>query len=108
MYVDYESSGEGIETIPGFRVISSLGEKINGLFRARLAPGKEYLIIHAGAELYKMPAGETVDPERIGTVKNTPSTAFTLGESLYILDGEKITERTLGELLPDGFNKDNL
>ena len=23
-------------------------------------------------------------------------------------DGEKITERTLGELLPDGFNKDNL
>ena len=92
MYVDYEGGGSDIETLPGFRSILSLGEKISGLYRQKLDTGEEYLIIHAGTGLYRAKAGAGSAAEKIATLSSTESTAFTLGESLYILDGTRITE----------------
>lgn len=97
MYVDYEGGGRDIETLPGFRRIHTLDAKISALYRQKLDTGMDYLVIQSGEDLYRVKAGSDSTPEKIATLSSEKSTAFTLGESLYILDGQKILE-----LSPDG------
>ncbi len=92
MYVDHDSEYGGIETVPGFRQIASLGAEIHGLYRQKLDTGVDYLIIHAGRGLYRKEVGKDDELEEITTLSSNASTGFTLGDSLYIIDGDKILE----------------
>ena len=93
LYVDYEGDGAAIESIPGFRRIYSLGERVNGMFSQKVGEGMEYILVHAGTSLYRFEKDErdfldSLTP--IGTLRDNRSCAFCYGESIYILDGEGI------------------
>lgn len=92
MYVDYEAGG-GVESIPGFRSIASLGGKINRIFSHRRG-GKEYLAVHSGESLYYFNADERDLLQNITPImtrlKDTRSCGFSYGENLYIIDGNGI------------------
>ncbi len=91
MYVDYEGGG-CVESIPGFRKIANLKEKINRIFSQRYG-GKEYLIIHAGTKLYRLDVDQrdsNAEPVCIAEgLNNIRSCGGTIGGRLCILDGEK-------------------
>jgi len=94
MYVDYEGGGEAVESIPGFRVIASLGKRINGIFSQSQGIGREYLIIHAGDKLYRADIAlrdslGSLTP--VATVADNKSAAFSFGTSVFVLDGEGIS-----------------
>ncbi len=93
MYRDY-GDGAVLESIPGFRRIAITGEMIHSLFHQKAKGGADYVIIHAGKSLYRFSVNSRdsisgLTP--IATVKDAKSSAFSVGESIYILDGEKIT-----------------
>ena len=53
MYKDYEGeSGDAVESIPGFRKLASLGEKIKKIFIYKPDTESEYIVIQSGTELY--------------------------------------------------------
>ena len=94
MYKDYDGGGAGItESIPGFRKILSLGQRINSIFSHKNEAGDEYIVVHAGTSLYRF-ALENRD--QIGnlspliSLENTKSSAFCFGNDLYVLDGVNI------------------
>lgn len=93
MYVDYEGGGS-VESIPGFRKIATLKERINRIYSQRYN-GKEYLIIHAGTKLYRLNVEERDsgnEPVCIADgLLDTRSCGGILGNRLFILDGEKFT-----------------
>ena len=95
MYVDYESGGVGIESIPGFRKILLSGGKMNGLFAQRLGDGKEYVVVHAGNSLYRFKSSDRDALSSLNALSknlsNTRSRAFSYGDELYIMDGSNIT-----------------
>ena len=89
LYRDYEGSGgDMLESIPGFRTITSCPEAINGLYRSDVG-----LIIHSGSTLTvaTLENGKITKKREIGTLKNAKSRAFSVGKCVYILDGESIT-----------------
>ena len=96
MYRCY-SSGDGpmLESIPGYRQITELsGRRINSLFVQKVADGEEYLLIHAGRELYRIAISErdeVDDIAPIASLKDTRSAGFSFGDNFYIIDGESIT-----------------
>ena len=94
MYRDYEGEGGGvIESIPGFRKLFSLGKKINGIYCQKCYNTKDYIIVHAGTDLYRFAISEkdsTYAPVSIGTVNDNKSHGFSFGNCFYILDAEKI------------------
>ena len=48
MYRDYDGEGGGIiESLPGFREIARLGERVHSLFVQRGNDGARYVIVHA-------------------------------------------------------------
>ena len=96
MYIDYEAGhGLSLETAPGFRKIFDFGKKIYGIFSYRAFGGEEsedYLVVHADDCLYRFPVSqrdslENLSPIMSGMAKKH-SCAFTVGNSLYILDSE--------------------
>ena len=95
MYRDYDSGSDcTIESVPGYRKIFSLGNKINAMYHHRASDDESYIVCHAGGELYRFPlderdSGTTLSP--IGELKNTRSSGFCYENDLCILDGEKIT-----------------
>ena len=95
MYRDYDGEGaELTESIPGFRKLFSLGEKINAIYLQRIKKGEEYLIIHAGKKLYRTPLNAIDDGNAQGPIKSVndnKSAGFSFGKNVYILDGDKIT-----------------
>lgn len=98
MYRDYEGDG-GImlESVPGFRKIAraSNSGKVHSIFSYKDSGRREHLVIHAGEALYKMPIDEKDGEEKalspIATLASSKSSAFKVGNSLYILDGKNIT-----------------
>ena len=92
VYRDYEGDGAGvIESIPGYRRFARLEKRINGIFIQRCS-GADFLIIHAGDDLYRVSVKyiDRVPPEKIGQVGDRKSCAFSYFGSLFLLDGEKI------------------
>ncbi len=113
MYVDYACGGSAVESIPGFRIIKSLGKKIHSIFSHRLGNGGEYILVHAGSYLYRFNSDvrDSLTGSNIRTLssvmKDGKSEAIAFGDYVLILDGEKITvvdqngrAGTLGEVLP--------
>ena len=93
MFVDYERDASRLESIPGYRALKRFSGKINGIFRHTMG-GVEYLIVHAGAMLYYARGDELEKADafmQIGKLCDARSQGFALGESLFILDGEKIS-----------------
>ena len=96
MYRDY--NGEGgvlIESVPGFRRLAALNERIHRIYHQRVGENEEYIVVHAGGNLYRFNLKNkdelgTLSP--IGSIKNGESRGFCYGGALYILDGEGITE----------------
>ena len=95
MYVDYESDSVCVESIPGFRQLLALGYTINGIFPQKLDNGNEYILIHAGTYLYRLPAS-LIDhaPSELrpilGSLKNNKSRALLYNGYTLILDGNRI------------------
>ena len=96
MYRDYDAAGANvIESIPGFRKITSLGDRIHNIYSHKNKEGEEYAVIHAGQALYRFPLSERDSISNltsIGKVEDSKSTGFVFGNDLYILDGKKITK----------------
>ncbi len=94
MYKDYDGGGAGItESIPGFRQIASLGNKIHSIFSHKSLEGEEFIVVHSGTGLYRFAAK---DRDNIGAlsplirINNGKSCAFCSGSDLYILDGIRL------------------
>jgi hypothetical protein len=94
MYKDYEGGGEGaIESIPGYRRLLDLGDKIHGIFAYKNETGAYTVCIHSGEKLAAFPlssvSGEPTVTYYSGIAKRD-SAAYSSKGALYILDGEKI------------------
>lgn len=116
MWRDYCSpSGSVLSTVPGYRLIASLGKRINGIYSARLGE-EDYIFVHSGSDLYAFLKGDRdsllSDSGRLRTVAigrlcDTRSSAFEFSGAFYIIDGNgyyRITKRG-GELLLESVEK---
>ena len=93
MYRDYDSEDGRIESIPGFRRICNLPGKINAIFMQKTSGGERHLIVHSSDALYRVKLDKknaASGTEKIGTVNDFRSHAFSFGYDLYLLDGVKI------------------
>lgn len=98
MWRDYESEdGGAIESITGYRRLFSVTDKcIYGIFAFRGSDGEEYLAVHAGSELYRIPIKKLEDEELDisayivgnGVMAEARSSAFGGVGCCYILDGK--------------------
>lgn len=96
VYRDYRSDeGGAVETIPGFRRISSFsGEEIFGIHRFDDKQGNIYLAVHAGDALYigKEAQRDELESAKLwqkatGALAKAPSKSFVYNGVFYILDG---------------------
>ena len=93
MYIDYDGDGLAIESVPGFRKIYSFDAPINGIYTQNLNTGRLFLLIHAGEKLYRI---DEVDIDHLGyvepiaTLENKRSCSYTVGRTIYIIDGVRI------------------
>lgn len=95
MYVDYEAGGDAIESIPGFRKIGNYSNHVNGLFSQKLGDGEEFVIVHAGNKLFRFNSKNrdiSVEWSKpiFTSLANSKSSAFNFGDSVYVMDGERI------------------
>ena len=97
MWRDYESEqGAAIETFPGFRLVAPLKAKTNGMYQFRSKNGGDYLVVHAGKNLYAFETNnlaggahkESPTPIPDVSLADNNSTGFLFNNNLYILDGE--------------------
>lgn len=94
MYRDYDGDGPGVlESVPGFRRLTSFPDKINSIFSYKDKNGNEYTVVHAGESLYRFRTQSrnglsSLSP--IASLPNTKSRAFTSDDCLYILTGNGI------------------
>ncbi len=95
MYRDYDSEqGSALETIPGFRAICDLGEKIYGIYHHPAFTGqgiKHYIFVHAGNKLYRFEHSERDNTacfsEIASGLNGEKSCAFVSDGLFYLLDG---------------------
>ena len=101
MYKDYGGlHPDTVESIPGFRIIASLPDKINSIFTHKTASGDDFLVVHSGSSLFRVPLTNTnsiIPATRMCEIKDTKSRAFVFNTYLYVLDGKNITR-----VSPDG------
>lgn len=100
MYKDYEGEcGDAIESVPGFRRLCALGEKIKKIFIYKPDADSEYLAIHAGDKLYvskKESLLSGVEPfaavSGISGITDAGGdiTAVSFGGEMYFFGGKKI------------------
>lgn len=94
MYKDRKGEfPDGIESIPGFRRLASLGLRINALFMQKCSESDEYLIVHADDKLFRFNIADRDSLDgitKIADLKNGKSHAFFKGGTIFISDGEKI------------------
>ncbi len=101
VYRDYSGDGSGlIESVPGYRRIVSLGEKIHELYLQKCASGGDHLLIHAGNNLYRMKISERdsyMPDAPIARLESERSCFFPHGDSVYLINGG-----TALRISPDG------
>lgn len=93
MYKDYSGGSGAIESIPGFRKITSVYKKVHSIYSQKDSGGEEFVVFHAGNSLYRFALKDRDSlplPSPMLTLKDTKSRGFTSGSDLYILDGENI------------------
>ena len=101
MWRDYDSQqGEAVETFPGFRAVAQQlggGKSVHGMYHFRNRSGDDYIVVHAGTELYSFKAKELSESPNVlnprapilsGKLADQSSTGFLYNNNLYILDGE--------------------
>lgn len=102
MWRDYDSeSGGAIETVPGWRRLvdgnwrySAAGgsARVNGIFGFRSSSGVEYILLHIGKSLYRIPASRidtlsSISSYFLCSVRDSASVFFECNGSCYFLDG---------------------
>lgn len=94
LYRDYEGSGgDMLESIPGFRILTSLDGRINGIFKRKLSDYHELIIHHGGTvSVARLENGTISDVKRVTAVNDAPSRAFLAEGCIYLLDGLNIHE----------------
>ena len=95
MYVDYDGGADAVETVPGFRKLYSYGERINAIHVQDLGEHGKYLLVHAGKNLYRLNVDERdtlKNQQAIASLNDTKSHAFTIGEFVYVMDGETMLQ----------------
>jgi len=90
VYRDYDAEGAGvIESIPGYRRLLTLPDRVKAIYLHKPKPDTEFLLIHAGDRLYRSGAyGEGLT--ELCYISKNGSRGFNLGECFYIVDGEDI------------------
>ena len=100
MYVNYEGGGRDLESVPGYRMVYSFRQHINGILHQRLTPAREFLIVHAGTGLHRLEIRKldsvTYTPS-IATVQNSKSHGVAFDRDVYLFDG-----RDMVRIDPDG------
>ncbi len=93
LYRDYEgASPSALESIPGFRRVCNVWERINAIYLHK-APDGDYLVVIAGVSVYRMPIKDIdslEEPVAIAHLSGAKSAVFTFGSDLYLLDGSDI------------------
>ena len=94
MWRDYRSQlGGALETAPGYRKLCRFDGEIHGLF-GYTVKGEEYIVLHAGTSLYRFPTAYLHKPRKLASlshiakVKAQKSTAVSVGDRLFFLDGD--------------------
>lgn len=94
MYRDYSGDGDAVESVPGFRKLLSTGEAVHSLFIQRTNGDGNFLLVHAGTSLYRLPLyeqrGFASTPEPIAELGENKCRAFTSSGAIYVMNGEKI------------------
>lgn len=93
MYRDYDTNGNIIQSIPGYRKIFDTHKKINGLYTYKNSAGEDMLVIHSAETLYILPISDVDTHERVKVVtgiEDSEGDFYYAKDSLYILDGKKI------------------
>ena len=93
MYKDYSGGSGAIESVPGFRKITTVYKNVHAIYIQKSSGGEEFAVFHAGDSLYRFALKDRdslTPPEPLLTIKDTKSAGFTSGSDLYILDGENI------------------
>ena len=94
LYRDYDGEdGSLLESIPGYRRISSLGAKIHKLMLHRTAENGEYLIIHSGTKLFRQRIDQIGQFQPVTICSGLPEREcahFSYGGCLYIIADETI------------------
>lgn len=103
VYKNYQSSGECIETRPGWRELGDYSSKINGLYFFEHGNGV-IVIVHSGTKLYKWNNFPSDDPEDFiqlySDMADEKSQFIVFMNVLYILDGKNYLQYD-GVLLTD-------
>ena len=95
MYVDYACGGSLVESIPGFRIIKSIGKNIHSIFSHKVGDGSEYILLHAGTYLYRFRSDlrdSLASNWKViaSNLNDGKSSAIAFGDYIFIFDGEKI------------------
>ena len=94
MYRDYERGDASLlESVVGFRKITSLDGKIHAIYEHKNDLGEDYTVVHAKNKLYRFKTKErdslgTLSP--IASISDSKSTAFRFQGALFVLDGSNI------------------
>ncbi len=101
MYRDYDGIGSGmIESVPGFRKIYSLGEKVNGLFPYKTRSGSQRLVVHTKTSLRELDISDpdnTASVASLDGITDAKSNAFFAKDTLFVIDGSKFFKFSEGE-----------
>lgn len=92
MYVDRESGGDAVESIPGFREFHKFNDAIHSL-GVQMVENHRFLLVHSGEGLYRLDlenADESLEPTKIADLQNCESHLFTFGSLALITDGSRL------------------
>lgn len=96
MWRDYSAElGGAIETVPGFRALSTFSGTVHGIWSFRPFEDELYVLVHSGTSLYQFKHADrdliAEDPAIVTEytgLADLKSTAFVFNGRFYILDGE--------------------
>lgn len=94
MYRDWEGDDpSAIESLPGYRRLTTLTGKVNGIHLHRRKSGNR-LLVHSGNDLFSLDADDLTGNVSFKTeasgLADKKSISFQSGSCLFILDGEKM------------------
>ena len=93
MYVDYAGGRDALESIPGYRKITSAEGEIHSVFSINASDGRDIIFYHSGSMLWafdKDKRDENFKSEKIIDLLDRESCFFAKGSLAFITDGEKL------------------
>ncbi len=86
---DYGGETPGMtESMIGFRTVAYFDSNMHALYRQHTSGG-DYIIVHAGTDLYRLPLSEidSCEPTRLSDIADVDSCALSIGDACCIFDG---------------------